>query len=410
MASYDDYQLEEMENSAVNKSKNLKRGIIAGASVVGAGGIGAVAANQMTNDNPNQVNDELTSDDLINGANVGTGEADNEHHHEHHHHDHHRPVNPATSDSPEVHIHNHYYKNVTIQEPTTVDNIEDKDKTISEKDENNKNDSTDQEEHKIITDKTDVVYDTDGNVIAKIDSGTIDGKMYKAVDTDNNGKANYAFIDKNNNGEFEEDEYVQLDNDKVEVGKGQILSEYVKWKDSDLYIKINERPNPLHQPENPIAQNNIDDIHNEYEDERTNERYFGDVAQNNPDYNNRDGSQYRAGMNNQPPVEIEDRAYIEVREPESGVPNQDPYALHEYVLEEDPAPQNTTIVENQVYLEPDQTEHVHIDPQPMVAEVHEEPQEISEPIDYGYSEPTDDFASLESEQTSSTDDDFITQA
>lgn len=71
MKNYDDYQLDEMENAAVNKSKNLKRAGVIGAAVLGVGGTAAYGASQLNNPVEAEETAELTSEDLLAGAEAG---------------------------------------------------------------------------------------------------------------------------------------------------------------------------------------------------------------------------------------------------------------------------------------------------------------------------------------------------
>lgn len=254
MANYEDYQLDEMENAAVDKSKNLKRGLVAGAAVLGVGATAAYGANTILNAEETG-SDEITSEDLLAGAQAGAEETV-------------ETVNTTTTN--EVHVNHH----VVSHEETAI--AHDPEVEINE---------------------SAILFDEDGEIISTYDAGTVDGKAFVAIDSDLNDKADVLAYDANNNGVFEDNEIVSLDNQSYDMGQGQNLAMYVKDDDGNM-VKIYDEPNLAHnEPVDGLGRHDsIDDIHNDFEDEKTGETYHNDYAENNHDYNNNGAEQYSASM------------------------------------------------------------------------------------------------------------------
>ena len=251
MANTNDYQLEDAEDAAVQKSKNLKRGLAIGAGVLGAGTATAFGANEVISHMNEQPVEDLTADDILAGAQAG--------------------ADGATEELKEV------------QQPahTTQSN------------------STPEPEPEFVVEQTDVLYDEDGYYAGSVDSGTYDGKSFMVVDFDGNGRADVMAYDENNNGIYESNEFHNLDNDSYIMGKGKMIAGYKtdEWGDVE---KIYEQPNigphiaevsPRHH-----ELNGVDDIHNDFEDEKTGEIYSHDLAENNRDYIKDDARNYSAGL------------------------------------------------------------------------------------------------------------------
>lgn len=274
MANYNDYQLDEMENAAVEKSKNLKRGIIAGTAALGVGGAAAYAANGMINPEPTE-EIVLTSDDLLAGANAGAEETPQEE----------APVQNSTQ---EINVNHH----IIVDEPTPV------------------------YEPDIHVDETAILYDENGDVISVYDSGTIDGMDWVAVDTDLNGKADAIGIDENRNGIIEENEIYAMDNKSYQMGQGDKLAAYRYDEDGNIEKIYGDANYTAHDDNH---RNDWDDIHNDWDDERSGETYHDDLADNNIDYNNRGGEQFNASMDqpNHEPESLTDTEEMYAYENES---------------------------------------------------------------------------------------------
>lgn len=259
MANYNDYQLDEMENAAMEKRKNLKRGLVAGTAVLGAGGTAAIAAAPIINPDPNpeEVEVILTDDDLLAGANAGA------------------------EDQPQ--------QETDSTQQTTTQTVNETREFVIERVETQVI-----HEPNVSVDETAVFYDENGDVMMMADQGTIDGVQWIAVDKDLNGKADYIGIDENQNGIIEENEIYAMDNQSFDVGKGNMFAGYSRAADGQFH-KDYEVDNHLgkHVAYNEGQQ---EDIHNDWDDERSGERYHDDLAENNIDYNNRGGEQYNASM------------------------------------------------------------------------------------------------------------------
>lgn len=264
MANYNDYQLDEMENAAVNKSKNLKRGLAVGAGVLGAGGATALAADALINADTNDA-EELTGDDLMAGAEVVENSA--------------APVESVTV--------NHHVNHHVVQHPEVID-----DEFVPEP------------ELDVQITETAVLLDEDGNIMSAYDAGKIDGKDFVVIDSDLNGKADILAYDENGNGIYEDHEITQLDNSTYQIGQGDDFKVYAQDPAGNMHI-IHEEPNQPFYAENAYDNNSVDGINNDFHDQKDGEFYHNDFADNNPDYNNQGGEQY-AG--------VDDYTYNEVQE------------------------------------------------------------------------------------------------
>lgn len=272
MGNYNDYQLEDAEDAAVRKSKNLKRGLAIGGAVIGAGTASAYAATTL-NDNDETVDTELTPDDIVGGAQAAA-DAANEVAEE-------ATAQAAPAPKAETHkvAHEDAKPQVSVEEST-------------------------------------LLYDEDGNYIGAVDEGKIDGKSFAIIDSDGNGKGDIIAYDKNGNGIFEDDEFSIMDNETHTMGKGDTLAVYQRdeWGD---YEQVQRGPNLGHQPPLVASRDShhieldetddISDIRNDYQDEKTGEVYHDDLAENNSDYYNKDeAEQYTASVDSN-----EDYGYTE---------------------------------------------------------------------------------------------------
>ena len=256
MANYNDYQLEDAENAAVNKSKNLKRGLAVGAAVVGAGAATAFGATKVAEGLNSETTEELTADDLMAGAQAG--------------------ADGSTADAVKEAQEEPVVKqnNVYVQKEEAPADPE------------------------LSVEETALIYDEDGNYVASVDSGTYDGKSFMVLDTDGNGKGDIMAYDENGNGIYEDHEIVYIDNETYDMGQGERLTAYQQDYDGDLH-RVYDEPNMGGRGMAYVEprQEGIDDIRNDFQDEKTGEEYSRDLAENNPDYNNHDDAQqYGAGM------------------------------------------------------------------------------------------------------------------
>lgn len=256
MAKYDDYQLEEMENSAVEKSVIAKR-VAAGAGLLGVGAVSAYGAEHVVNGDTEQSEvSELTEDDMQAGAEAGATDGSTE-----------------TSDQSHVETHNveevHVYHH-DVPEPTDEPEIE--------------------------IDTTTHLYDNEGNLVGSIDSGTFDGKDFAILDTDADGDGDILMYDANENGKIDDNEMADISDSNYIMGQGE--------DHHDINIVTGEEIADAHDDpgflSNDIYINEKDelaDITNDFSDEKSGEEYGNDLAENNSDYqNDSDIDHYSAGV------------------------------------------------------------------------------------------------------------------
>lgn len=251
MNNYHDYQLEDMEDSAINNSNKFKKAAAVGAAVFGVGGTAAYAATKL-NDGLDASADDLTAEDLVGMAEAGAIEDDAINVAE-------TPAQPAaTTETVEIHVHHH--NDPVAPEP----------------------------EPQVSIDETGVVFDEEGNVVNVFDKGSIDGKDFIVMDTDGNGSGDVLAYDENGNGRYEDNEVTQLDNQSYQMGQGQHAEAYYKDAAGNIH-HIGSIDDIMHGGDSieakEYAYDNTDSIHNDFLDEK-NSGEFKDFAHNNPDYDN----------------------------------------------------------------------------------------------------------------------------
>lgn len=263
------FNTNQNQNVANNKkSKNLQRaGMVAGG--VGVAGVGAAVAANLVGGDSEDENLELRSEDLLAGANANDSGEEVE------------AKAPAANYSE---THNTHEVHNTREEIHIIEDGHPEDGGRGSID--NHGGGHGAGEPEVHTDETAIIVDEEGNVIAAYDEGTIDGKKYVMFDSDLNGKGDMLAYDENGNGQFEETEIHQLDNASLEVGQGEKIGLYAY--DGEEVVKVDEFSR------DELAQ--LDEIHNDFEDDKHVGDNLDDLAHNNPDYNNHGGDQYSAGM------------------------------------------------------------------------------------------------------------------
>lgn len=227
-----DFQLEELENAAVNKSNNAKR-IAAAAGIAALGGGTALAAKAAADsmNHPTEEIEALTEEDLQNVAETGSEQ-----------------VPEAQSVvKQEVVIENDPQPETPTEDQA---NIEFESRTM--------------------------IVDEDLNVKASVLDGTIDGRNFQLQDLDGDGEADVIKIDADDNGIYTSDETVLLtSNDHISM-------------DQDVHNNtVIIEPNPWDEPTpDPWLVVENDDIENDFLDEKTGEVYENDYAENNENYVN----------------------------------------------------------------------------------------------------------------------------
>lgn len=237
--------VEDYEDMAVKNSNTAKRVATGAALFVGgaavAGGA-AYAANAVEDSTPET---ELTTEDLVSGAEAGSTES---------------VTTEEITHERVVYVHEEP-KSEPVPEP---------------------------EEPSVTWDETINVY-VDGEKASTVQIGTYDDHKFALVDGDGDGNADVLGVDMNNNDHFEEEEKVYF----TEDDNVQMNHETAQSNNHFFYTNL-ETGEIQDTPDIDVTQNE-EVIYNNFEDEKTGEEYHGDYAENNPDYNPRvdvsDGSQ-----------------------------------------------------------------------------------------------------------------------
>lgn len=249
----EDYQLEELENAAVNKSNNAKRAAAAAALLAAGGAAGYAATTIPMGSAEEEPVETLTEEDLEGVADTGAKQVQ-------------EPV----------------MKHDTAQQTTQkVAPTEPAQKAEDEVD--------------MSFDKTTHYYDEDNNLVMTTEEGTINGRQFQLVDVDGDKRADMLGYDNDGNGVINQDElYALSEDEKIPMG-------HATPKHDDVFLAINDpEPEPYIEPydidqEKDYADNNI---HNDFENEKAGESYSHDYAENSGNYNNNaDVESYSAGSN-----------------------------------------------------------------------------------------------------------------
>lgn len=257
----DDFQLEELENAAVNKSNNAKRAAAIGAAVAGSGAMGVAgkAIYDNVTDNHENPADALTPEDLDSAAQVGADQVQ-------------APQETQPEPAPRV--------SQQPAEPAPHPAPEPPEDEID-----------------ITFDKTTHIYDEDNQLLATTEDGTLEGKNFTLIDLDEDMQADILAYDADGSGDYTDNEIVRL------TGDDQIQMGNATTRHEDIFVQLNE---PESEPfVDPIDPYNLEDekdlaeedrIHNDFEDEKTGESYSHDYAENNENYNNNGDVEHYAGM------------------------------------------------------------------------------------------------------------------
>lgn len=242
----EDYQLEELENAAVNKSNNAKR-IAAAAGLLAAGGVTGYAATNIPTSAVEEPIESLSEEDLEGVADTGANQVQ----------------------EPEVKPQPVQPQPATPVQPTPPA----------------------EDEVDVSFDKTTHYYDENNNLVMTTEEGTVNGQQFKLVDVDGDMRADILAYDADGNGIINEDEIVELS------GKDQIAMGHATAQHDDQFIAIHDpEPEPYIEPYDINEEKDYADntIHNDFEDEKTGETYSHDYAENNEDYDNGEVEHYSA--------------------------------------------------------------------------------------------------------------------
>lgn len=282
----EDYQLEEMENSAVNKSSMAKRAAM-GAGLLATGAATAYGAEQLIGDDEPAVEPTTVEQpDLTSGATAGA-------------------VEEGVAEQPQPE-----------PEPQTVHTEETVHVYVHPDPQ-----PQPEPEPEIEFESTTHLYDEEGNLVGTMDTGTLDGKDFIVLDGDADGHGDQLWYDHNGDGKIQDNEVADISDGNYAMGSHGGVHR-------DVNIETGEEMAYVH--ENDGHTNPIADIHNDFQDEKSGEEYTDDLAQNNPDYNN-DGNvdQYRAGN------ETSDEEPVLEEEPINGMSDEPLLAEDDALLEED---------------------------------------------------------------------------
>lgn len=260
MANQDDYTLEELENSAVKKSTMAKRAVL-GVGLLGAGAATAYGANRMASHDDTDTDDKVTEEELSAAAKAGAVENNTATAHTT------AQTTQATQAAPEpetINVH-HYVHQAEPEQPTAEDDVS--------------------------FDTTTHFVDENGNVVATVDSGTLGGKAFQVVDLDGDGYGDVLGYDANGDGKLQENELTELDGKTYQMGHGE--------HHRDLSMETGE---PVENVHGGVQNdpNDIADIRNDFQEEKSGEEYHDDLAElakEAGDYDNRaEVGHYTAGM------------------------------------------------------------------------------------------------------------------
>lgn len=222
----EDYKLEELENAAVNKSNNAKRAAAA-AGLFAAGGGTTYAATKIA-EASTEPDHTLTIEDVEKAVKDGLSQVT-------------QPTvksQPATASkqpTPEP-----------VPTPPDGPHIE----------------------------KTTIYVDEDGERIATLQEGKLNGHKVALADTDGDMRADLYAYDEDGNGIYNEDEITEL------KGRHQIPMKPTDTGEMKVEVVRSYVP-----PYNPEDEGN-NSIHNNFEDEKTGESYKHDYAERSGNYNN----------------------------------------------------------------------------------------------------------------------------
>lgn len=242
--------VEDYEDKAIQKSNAAKRIAVGGAAFLGGAAVAGGAAYAAGQPEGQTADETLTTEDIIGGAEAGSEYKEAE-----------------TQETQETHTATH----------TTTEHVVIVEKPAAEV---YHEEAQAAEEPNVTWDETTNFYVGDTK-IGSIEEGTINGHKFAIADGDGDGVADLLAVDSNGNDRFDQDEFMQLsESDNIHMGHetAQVTNERFTPQEINGYDEQHQAN------ENYIAQNQ-EPIYNNFEDEKTGEAYYGDFAENNPDYN-----------------------------------------------------------------------------------------------------------------------------
>lgn len=230
-----DFQLEELENQAVKKSSNAKR-IAAAAGLMAAGAGTTLAATAVAGAAGEPALEQPEAVDLQEIAETGANQ-----------------VPEAAAPQPTV-----------AQQEVVVETVHQPAPPQEE------------DELDIKFDTKTTIVDENGNVEASELKGTVNGHDFVITDIDGDDEGDIMKIDVDGNKIYTSDEIVILTpNDHISMNQDAAHQVVI--------IEPSEDPAPTPDPWDVV---DVDDIHNDFRDEKTGEVYSDDYAESNPNYVN----------------------------------------------------------------------------------------------------------------------------
>ena len=200
----EDFQLEELETAAVNKSNNAKR-IAASAGLLAAGGsVGAGVAYGLSQGNNPVVEpvEELDDEDILDVANAGARQVGD-------------PEQYPENDTNTTHANGG-------SRQTTTPRQDDSDVSFN---------------------RTTQYYDENGDLVQTVEDGKVDGYDFRLVDYDGDGKADVMGIDVNGDGVYDTSEMQHLSGED-QIQMGHQTNENVAVLPEQPTPEIPEEPEP----------------------------------------------------------------------------------------------------------------------------------------------------------------------
>lgn len=230
--------IEDYEDQAVKRSK-LAKGLTIGAGAAGVAAAAAGTTYAATREVEDPLDGPINAEEMAEGAEVGN------------------EVEPISEPAPQPTT-----QYVYVEKPAPEPEPE--------------------PEPEITWDETTNYY-VDGEKVMSVEEGTIEGHKFMLVDKDGDEHADLLAIDVNNNGRYEEDEIIgYTPADHVHMGHETAHTTDEHYAMLDPW-EGNTQEESGHQY--AYEENNHRPIHNNFEDEKTGEEYYGDFAEGNPDYN-----------------------------------------------------------------------------------------------------------------------------
>lgn len=287
------YQIEDLEDQAMNKSQTAKR-VAAGAALLAGGAGAAFAANEFINSDSTP-EAPITADELVDVVTDGVTAEDT------------APAEPAAPAVEEVHVYHH---NAPQPAPEPEPEVEFGQSTV--------------------------LVDEDGNQVAHINEGTYDGKSFATYDLDADGHADYFAYDVNGNGHFENNEIINVEGQDI----------HMHHDNHELIVQVDTPDDPIWVDPYYTEDDDLADINNDFTHEKSGEDYTSDddLAQHSSDYNNDgDVTQYASVDHSTDEYTLEDYTSEDVADYDVDIHNDLDTPAYDDVAYQDPGMDDATV-------------------------------------------------------------------